>query len=386
MTWGILADTRGARERTPPRLAGRVQLATDPAAEARQLDPDGDSGTRIESLAPRALFWRHFKRDRLAIASLVFLGLLILMAIFAPLIADKLVHHGPNQLFINQTLNEFGLPKGPNHQFWFGADDNGRDEFVRVMYGARTSLIVAFFATGISLLIGLIIGLVAGFYGGRVDTVLSRFTDIIMSVPVLLLALGLVAACGLSANGCFGGLVKPGLLLVSYVIGLFNWPYISRLVRGEVIRLRQKEFVEAAHALGSTNLRIMGREILPNVFAPVLVFTTLVIPNNILFEAALSFLGIGVPATTPSWGKMLSDASDKFTVAWWMMVFPGLFLFATTLAFNLVGDGLRDALDPRTSRTRIKVRGSERRRRRRLAREQAAAEGEIGSTPMEVSV
>jgi peptide/nickel transport system permease protein len=201
--------------------------------------------------------------------------------------------------------------------------------------------------------IGVAIGLISGFYRGKVDTVLSRFTDIIMSLPVLLLALGLVAGCGLQAKGCLGGLIKPGLLLVSYVIGLFNWPYVSRLVRGEVMRLRDREFVEAASAAGASNLRIMTREILPNVVAPVLVFTTLIIPNNILFEAALSFLGIGVPPTTPSWGKMLSDAGSIFTVAWWMMVFPGLFLFSTTLAFNLVGDGLRDALDPRTTRVAI---------------------------------
>jgi peptide/nickel transport system permease protein len=268
-------------------------------------------------------------------------------------VSEHLVHHSPNQLFINETLDQFGLPKGPNSKFWFGADDAGRDVFVRVLYGARTSLIVAFFATGISVFIGVAIGLISGFYRGKVDTVLSRFTDIIMSLPVLLLALGLVAGCGLQAKGCLGGLIKPGLLLVSYVIGLFNWPYVSRLVRGEVMRLRDREFVEAASAAGASNLRIMTREILPNVVAPVLVFTTLIIPNNILFEAALSFLGIGVPPTTPSWGKMLSDAGSIFTVAWWMMVFPGLFLFSTTLAFNLVGDGLRDALDPRTTRVAI---------------------------------
>jgi peptide/nickel transport system permease protein len=282
--------------------------------------------------------------------SLVFLGLMITVAITAPLVARYVVHHPPNTLYINETLDQFGVPKGPNHLFWFGADDAGRDLFVRVLYGARTSLVVALFATGISVLIGVSVGLVSGFYRGRVDTALSRFTDVIMSLPVLLLALGLVAGCGLSSRGCLGGLVRPGLLLVSYVIALFNWPYVSRLVRGEVLRLREKEFVEAAAAAGSSNLRIMVREVLPNVVAPVLVFTTLIIPNNILFEAALSFLGIGVPATTPSWGKMLSDAGSIFTVAWWMMVFPGLFLFLTTLAFNLVGDGFRDALDPRTIR------------------------------------
>jgi peptide/nickel transport system permease protein len=361
-----------------------VQLATDPAIEAPRRSEEPEGGSSVQSLAPRALFWRLFKRDRLAIASLIFLALLILVAIFAPFIASHLVHQKPNFVDI-KALNEFGLPTGPTHVHWFGVDDTGRDEFVRVLYGARTSLIVAFFATGISLLIGLVVGLVAGYYGGRVDTVLSRFTDIVMSVPVLLLAIGLVAACGLSNNGCIHGLIKPGLLLVSYVIGLFNWPYISRLVRGEVIRLRQKEFIEAAHAMGSTNMRIMFTEILPNVAAPVLVFTTLIIPNNILFEAALSFLGVGVPPTTPSWGKMLSDASSIFTVAWWMMVFPGIFLFTTTLAFNLVGDGLRDALDPRASRSRIGGRRRERRRERRMLRARAKGNDAVQS-PLEVAV
>jgi peptide/nickel transport system permease protein len=163
---------------------------------------------------------------------------------------------------------------------------------------------------------------------------------------VLLLALGLAAACGLQP--CLGGLIKPGLLVVSLIIGLFSWPYIARIVRGQVLSLREKEFTEAARSLGASNWRIMSREILPNVAAPIIVYTTLIIPSNILFEAALSFLGVGVPQETPSWGRMLSDASVIFTVAWWMMLFPGLFLFLTTLAFNLVGDGLRDALDPRT--------------------------------------
>jgi len=362
-----------------------VQLATDPAIDASTRAEEPEGGPKIQSLAPRALFWRLFKRDRLAIASLAFIGVLILVAILAPVIASHLVHQTPNFVNIN-SLNQFGLPTGPTAHHWFGVDDTGRDEFVRVLYGARTSLIVAFFATGISLLIGLVVGLVAGYYGGRVDTVLSRFTDIVMSVPVLLLAIGLVAACGLSNNGCIHGLVRPGLLLVSYVIGLFNWPYISRLVRGEVIRLREKEFVEAAHALGSTNMRLILTEILPNVVAPVLVFTTLIIPNNILFEAALSFLGVGVPPTTPSWGKMLSDASQIFTVAWWMMVFPGVFLFATTLAFNLVGDGLRDALDPRASRSRIRGQRRERRRRRRVHDQGGGVETGVGDARLEVSV
>jgi peptide/nickel transport system permease protein len=325
-----------------------VQVAQQPTVQPT----DGAAAidrTEIATLTPRQIFLREFKKDRLAIAGMVFIAVMIALALGAPLFVKFLVHHKPNELHLEQ-LDQFSLPKGPSSTFWFGVDDAGRDLFVRVLYGARTSLVVAFFATGISLVIGVVVGLVAGFYGGKVDTALSRFTDIVMSLPILLLALGLVAGCGLSSKGCLGGTIKPGLLLVSYVIGLFNWPYISRLVRGEVLRLREKEFVEAARAAGAGNVRIMMREVLPNVVAPVLVFTTLIIPNNILFEAALSFLGIGVPPTTPSWGRMLSDAGSIFTVAWWMMVFPGLFLFATTLAFNLVGDGLRDALDPRGRR------------------------------------
>jgi len=222
--------------------------------------------------------------------------------------------------------------------------------FVRVAYGARTSLTVALLATGIALLIGVTLGLVAGYYRGKVDTFVSRLIDIVLSLPILLLSLGLVAACSLRREGCLGGTIRPGVLLVSYVIGLFSWPYIARIVRGQILSLREKEFVEAARAQGAGDIRIIGREILPNVIAPIIVYTTLIIPNNILFEAALSFLGIGVPPDIPSWGAMLSDAAAVYRVAWWMMVFPGLFLFLTTLAFNLVGDGLRDALDPRTAR------------------------------------
>ena len=162
-------------------------------------------------------------------------------------------------------------------------------------------------------MIGVTLGMLAGFYRGKIDTLISRTIDIVLSLPVLLLSLGLVSACGLSPNGCLGGIIKPGLLLVSYVIALFTWPYLARIVRGQVLSLREKEFIESARSLGSTNRRIMFREVLPNVAAPIIVYTTLIIPNNILFEAALSFLGIGVPQETPSWGRQLSDAGPIFT-------------------------------------------------------------------------
>jgi peptide/nickel transport system permease protein len=299
--------------------------------------------------SPRQLFWSRFRRDHFAVAGLVVIAFISLLAIFAPIISRDVVHHGKNDIFLFQMTNSEGVPAGPNKQFWFGADNAARDLFVRVLYGARTSLIIALFATGAEMVVGIILGLIAGFYRGKVDTFISRLSDVVLSMPVLLLAIGLVSACGLQKDGCLGGLIKPGLLFISYVIALFSWPYLARIVRGQVLSLREKEFVESARALGASNWRIMTREILPNVMAPIIVYTTLIIPSNILFEAALSFLGIGVPPSTPSWGRMLSDATTWYETAWWMMVFPGVFLLATTLAFNLVGDGMRDALDPRAA-------------------------------------
>jgi peptide/nickel transport system permease protein len=298
----------------------------------------------IAGLSPWQLFFRSFRKDRVALAGLAFIAVLIVVALGAPLIANLVVHHGPNDLYIRQTISENGLPSGPSTRFWFGADTTGRDVFVRVLYGARTSLIVAVVATGTSVILGIAVGLTAGFSGGVVDSALSRLTDFVLALPALLLSLGLVSVCGLRQQGCLFGLIRPGMMLVSVVIALFSWPYLARIVRGQVLSLRQREFVEAAVALGASPSRIAVREILPNIVGPIIVYTTLLIPNNILFEASLSFLGLGVPPSTPSWGQMLSQASSIFTVAWWMMLFPGLFLFLTTYAFNIVGDGLRDAL------------------------------------------
>ena len=305
----------------------------------------------VEGRSPRQLFWERFKQDKAAIASAVFIIVLVLVAIFAGVIAKYLAHgHGPNELFALQAQDEFGLPKGPNSQFYFGGDNVGRDVFVRVLYGARTSLLVALVATVFAVTIGVIVGIVSGFFRGVVDTVFSRVIDIFLAMPLLLFAIGIVAACSSSKEGCLGGLIKPGVTLVVFVIAIFSWPYIARIIRGNVLSLREKEFVEASRSLGAGNVRIMFREILPNLVAPIIIYSTLLIPSNILFEAALSYLGLGVPPDTPSWGQMLSDASGIFDVAWWFMFFPGLFLVATTLAFNLLGDGLRDALDPKSGR------------------------------------
>jgi peptide/nickel transport system permease protein len=308
------------------------------------------SGGAVAGRSPVRLFWLRFKQDRLALAGAGFITLLALIALAAPLIASELVHHGPNELFQRTMTDAFGLPKGPNGRFWFGADNVGRDVLVRVAYGARTSLLVAVVTTSASVLIGVVLGMVAGYFGGRIDTVISRSIDIVLSMPLLLFAIGMVAACSTSKEGCAGGLIKPGLPVVIFVIALFSWPYIARIVRGSTLSLREREFIEASRSLGATHRRILFVEILPNLVAPIIVYATLIVPQNILFEAALSFLGLGVPQRIPSWGRMLSDAAALFDVAWWMMLFPGLFLFLTTLAFNLLGDGLRDALDPRTGR------------------------------------
>lgn len=275
---------------------------------------------------------------------------LVALALCAPLVA-KLVGHGPNEIF-NYLTDSIGLPRGPNAHFWFGADKVGRDLFVRVVFAVRTSLVVALLATSISVAVGVVLGTLAGFFGGWSDTMISRLVDIVMSLPILLFAIGIAAACSITADGCLHGLIQPGIWLPIIIISLFNWTYIARIVRGQTLSIREREFIEASRALGATNRRIMYKEILPNLAAPIIVYSTLIIPSNILFEAALSFLGVGIPQSTPSLGRMLSDASSGqlFIAAPWMMLYPGLFLVLMTLAFNLVGDGLRDALDPRGTR------------------------------------
>jgi peptide/nickel transport system permease protein len=319
-----------------------------PALE-EQFEPGAaDSVEAARARSSWELFRHRFRQDKAAMAGAVTIVILVLLALTAPLFA-KLTGHGPNDRFPDEMLTaDIGLPKGPNKDFWFGGDSVGRDVFIRTLYGARTSLAVALIATGLAAIIGIALGMIAGYRGGKTDTFISRLVDIVLSLPVLLLAIGVASVCSISPNGCLGGLLQPGLSLVIVIITLFTWPNLARLVRGQAIGLREREFVEAARSMGARNPRIMFKELLPNLLAPIVVYGTLLVPVNVLFEAALSFLGVGVPQTTPSWGQMLSDASagQIFTIAWWMMLFPGIFLLATTLSFNLVGDGLRDALGP----------------------------------------
>jgi peptide/nickel transport system permease protein len=309
----------------------------------------GVSATReIAARSPWQLFWRRLKGDKVALVALGFIIFLVLVAVFADQVIDLVGARPPNEQS-TKYLDSFGTPKGPSSANIFGADPLGRDVFSRVLYGARVSLKVALIATFLSMVIGLVVGLLAGFYRGWVDTFLSRTIDVFLAFPILLLALGIASACSLG-HGCLGGLVKPGLGVVIFVIAFVNWTYIGRIIRGQVLSLREKEFVEAARALGASNTRIMFKEILPNLVAPLIVYATLVIPQNILLEAALSYLGVGVQPPDSSWGQMLSDATPIFDSAWWFMVFPGAALLLTVLAFNLLGDGLQDALNPRSNR------------------------------------
>ncbi len=295
------------------------------------------------------LFWERLRSDRIAMAAFVFLLIVILSALFAGPITS-LVAHPPNAQYPDRLDQLFGTPTGPSRDFILGVDTVGSDIFSRVLYGARVSLTVAIVGTGIALVIGATLGIIAGYYRGIVDTIISRTVDVFLAFPLLLLALGVASACSLG-NGCAGGLIQPGMSTVIGIIVLFSWTYFARLTRGQVLSLREKEFVEAARASGAGDVAILGREILPNLVAPLLVYTTLVIPLNILLEAALSYLGVGINPPQASWGQMIAEATPLFDSAWWYFLFPGIALVLTVLAFNLLGEAIRDALDPHLSET-----------------------------------
>jgi ABC-type dipeptide/oligopeptide/nickel transport system permease subunit len=281
-----------------------------------------------------------------ALASLVFIAFLIVLALAAPLVVRLLGLPGPDVQNPNLT-DSFGSPLGPSSAHPFGVDQLGQDVMSRVIYGTRVSLEVGILGTAAATLIGVAVGLAAGFYRGWIDTLLSRLVDVVLSIPILLLGLGIGAAC--AVRGCVAGFVQPGLGVIVFVVALAGWPYIARIVRGLVLSLREREFVEASRSLGASDARIMFREILPNLLAPIIVYSSLLIPQFILLEAALSFLGVGIRPPTASWGQMIAAATPNFSTAWWYMAFPGLALLLAVLAFNLLGDGLQDALNPKTS-------------------------------------
>ncbi|WP_333870692.1 nickel transporter permease [Desulforamulus putei] len=273
-----------------------------------------------------AALWRRLKKDKFALLGGAILVIVILSAILAPVIT----HYDPYETKLEQRL----LPPGsPGH--WLGTDEMGRDLFTRLVYGARVSVMVGFVAVAIALFFGILVGLFAGYYGGWVDTIFMRCIDILMAFPYVLLAISIIAALG------------PGLLQAMVAISIVGIPYYARIVRGTVLSLRNKEFVEAEKALGASNLRIIFKHILPNTMAPIIVAATLDVGWMIIAAAGLSFLGLGAQPPTAEWGVMLSEGRKFLRVAPYVSLFPGICIFLVVLSLNLLGDGLRDALDPR---------------------------------------
>jgi peptide/nickel transport system permease protein len=304
--------------------------ALEPAAHGSTASAAGEA---VEGRSPWQLAWVRLRHDKVAVGSSIVIGVIVLLALCAPLIAH-LVGHGPNEQFRTTGLTPEGIPVAPGSTFLFGTDDLGRDVLVRVIYGARISLLVGVVASGLAVVVGVIVGLTAGYFRGPVDSVLSRFMDVVLSLPYLVFAIALVSLLG------------PSLTISVAVIAFFSWASVGRIVRGQVLSIKEREFVEAARSVGASHLRIMFVDILPNVLAPTIVYATMLIPLSIVFESTLSFLGIGVLPPTATWGNMLSESIAYYRVAWWFVAFPGLALLITTMAFNLLGDCLRDAFNP----------------------------------------
>jgi ABC-type dipeptide/oligopeptide/nickel transport system permease subunit len=305
----------------------------------------------IEGRSLGQIAWLRLRRDKVALGGGVVVVLLILMAIFAPLLVDWF-GHPPNEFHQDLIDATYQRPKygighsGISSHFLLGVEPtNGRDLFSRILYGARISLLIAFLATILSVLIGTFLGIIAGYFGGWVDTLISRSMDIFLAFPLLLFAIALAGVIQGKAFGLTGNALRIALLV--FIIGFFNWAYIGRIIRGQTLSLREREFVDAARSMGARAPYILLRELLPNLVAPILVYSTLLIPTNILFEAALSYLGVGIQEPTATWGGMLAQATPIYSVDVNFMLVPGMAIFITVLAFNLFGDGLRDALDPR---------------------------------------
>jgi peptide/nickel transport system permease protein len=305
---------------------GLLPEAGEPIPEGRKI---------IQGRSPWQLAWERLRTDRAAIVAGGTIGAIVLVALLAPLIASW-VGHGPNQQFIDIGEDANGNPVGPNGTFWLGTDSSGRDLFIRIIYGARISLSIGVLATLTSVALGTIFGLAAGYIGGVVDALIARLIDVMLAVPFLVVAISVAS------------IWRPSFWLVIFIVGVLGFTYPARIVRGQVISLKEKEFVQAARALGAGPLRVMFVDLLPNVTAQVIVFGSLLIPAAIVSEATLSYLGVGVQPPTADWGAMISDAQGYYQYGyWWYLLFPSLALIITTLAFNILGDSVRDALDPR---------------------------------------
>ena len=329
-------------------MAAPLEMTPESAAPEAILE--GVSGEAIEGRSLGRIAWLRLKRDKVAIGGGIFILFLILVAIVGPFLVQNPDIYHPN--LINPTLSRpYGTLGGVSLAHPLGVEPvTGRDMLARVVNGARVSLLIAFLATALAVGIGVFMGVIAGYSGGWIDAIIARLMDIFLAFPLLIFAIALVGVMPSSAFGLSGNGLRISLLI--FIIGFFAWPYMGRIIRGQTLSLREREFVDAARSLGARGPYILFRELLPNLWGPILVYATLLIPTNILFEAALSYLGVGIIPPQPTWGGMLSDAVTNgfYQIDPMYMIIPGVAIFLTVLAFNLFGDGLRDALDPRSSR------------------------------------
>ncbi|GAA2207800.1 ABC transporter permease [Nonomuraea monospora] len=318
------------------------------SAEAQPESVLVGAGKAIQGRSLTGIAWMRLRRDKVALGGGIVVVLLVLVAVFSsPIIS--MFGHPPLEFHQDQIDPNTLLPKGTfggvSGEYLLGVEPvNGRDIFSRIVSGAWISLLIGFLATIVSVVIGTVAGVTAGYFGGWVDQIIGRIMDVFLAFPLLVFAIALVGVMPNEGFGLEGDGLRIAMLI--FIIGFFSWPSIGRLVRGQTLSLREREFVDAARSLGASHTYILFREVLPNLMAPILVYATLLIPTNILFEAALSFLGVGINPPTPTWGGMLSEAVRFYTLPHFVL-FPGLAIFITVLAFNLFGDGLRDAFDPR---------------------------------------
>jgi peptide/nickel transport system permease protein len=334
---------------TAPLHEPTAEAAPSAAEEAAVASADAKA---VQGRSLGRIAWERLKRDKLALTGGAVVLLLIALALLAPVITS-LLGQDPNAYHEDLIDPLFGTPTGSlgglSGDHLLGVEPvNGRDIFARILYGARISLLVGFLSALVAVVLGTILGILAGFFGGWVDSLISRVMDGLLAFPQLLFIIALVSVMPNEMLGLTGTGVRVFVMIL--VIGFFGWPYIGRVVRGQTLSMREREYVEAARSLGARDGRIMVIDILPNVLAPIIVYTTLLIPVVIVVQATLSFLGLGLPPPTADWGGMLNSAQTYYRTSWWYLAFPGAALLITTLAFNLLGDGVRDAFDPRIGR------------------------------------
>ena len=357
-----------SREKPADVLGSQAGLGAAVASES-----GGELG-ELEAVRARGYWeqvWRRFRRDKVAIASGFFIILLILIAFVGAPLARSYSGHGPNDIFTvaccpgskdepvetvgllpSAFWTEFKNPyTGEQDVMVLGASNRlGQDEFLRLLYGARVSLEVAIFSTIGVMIIGVLLGSMAGYFRGWPDTIISRVTEISMAFPVLLFVIALAATVGPRLNAITFGVFPEGVITLVLIFTLFGWFYPARIMRAQVLSIREKEYIEAARMIGASDARIIRSHVLPHLIAPMIVYSTLIVASYVLLEAGLSFLGVGIPLDVPSWGNLLSTAPEYYTTRPMLMVWPGLAVLLATLAFNLLGDGLRDAFDPRSTR------------------------------------